>query len=645
MKFFFTVVCTNCVIYIITLLIPNIVNAYNTFTKPDSISAYSDRYSAILNIIKEFEHEIPTKLDKEDVPGFAMAVVVPDIVLWSKCYGYSDDDRKKPVDFQTIFSVQSISKTYTATAIMHAAQNGILDLNVPIKQYLPNFTVNSPYNKDPFSIITLKHLLNHRAGFTHEAPIGNNFDASFNSFEEHVFSIQNTWLKFPVGEQYSYSNLGIDIAGYILEKVSGLPFHVYVRINILEPLGMMNSSFNTDWILSNKNRAIGHDEIFIDIPEAIPIIPSGGFYSSINDMARYVQFHLNKGMVGDSVILLEPEWLDTMYTIPFAYPGQKFGYGLGIGLRGVNKSLMLNHGGGGFGFLSLMMWFPEYDFGIITLSNTTDHNLQDMLAMDLGERILNHIKKQRGIAEEPDLTGFPPTPPRKSLPVEFGPNKTEWQKYTGLYRIKAFGQAVWKIDLKIINGYLNFNGQQLEEHLPGLFFDPDGEAIDMRGKIPTYRNIRMVKINIPTFAKVSLIIVVVVLLMFIVGWPVIYLCKKHIVKMREGSQNKWPIAYTITGYLISLIILSYAYLLIYEIPFALYETYPWYYRYPIYIKIVLLMPFMATFMGVILLITSFGSWRKILGIRTERILYSLLAAASLIFILLLIHWQQFGTFG
>ena len=98
--------------------------------------------------------------------------------------------------------------------------------------YLPDFTVNSRFEEDPCDKMTLTLLLNHRAGFTHEAPMGNNYDASFTSFEDHVLSIQDTWLRFPVGERFSYSNLGIDLAGYVLQVVSGMPFHAYVQQHI-----------------------------------------------------------------------------------------------------------------------------------------------------------------------------------------------------------------------------------------------------------------------------------------------------------------------------------------------------------------------------------------------------------------------------
>jgi CubicO group peptidase (beta-lactamase class C family) len=526
---------------------------------------------------------------------------------------------------------------------MHAVQEGILDLNVPVKEYLPEFNIYSRFDEDPLSKITIKHLLSHKAGFTHEAPIGNNFDASFSSFKEHVLSISDTWLKFPVGERYSYSNLGIDLAGWILEKQSGIPFHEYVRINLLEPLGMNNSSFDTDWILNNNNRARGHSSIFLHIPEAIPIIPSGGLYSSIKDMARYVQFHLNQGIGGDSQIL-RTDMLDTMYSIPYAYPGQQFGYALGIDRRGKNKTLMLNHGGGGFGFLSLMIWYPAYDFGVVTLSNTDDHNLQNDLAFEISDQILDYLKKARGVSNEPELSGLPPQTSIQTIPSGSGPNKPEWKKYTGMYRIRSFNQPVWKGIIKIKNGYLYYNDQPLEEFLPGLFFDPDGEAIDMRGEVPTYRNIILEKIEIPVWVRISNLIVMTISLSFILGWPVIYILNRNRFLNPAKDENNWPLMNTLIGYLISLLILAYLYLLFYEIPFALYETYPWYYRYPIYVKIVLVLPFITLLIGVYLLITSIKTWKFRIGHKIQRIFYVTLTGGTMLFILLLGHWKQFGTF-
>ena len=89
-------------------------------------------------------------------------------------------------------------------------------------------------------------LLSHTAGFTHEAPVGNNNELDPGEFDAHVRSISDTWLRFPVGTGYAYSNLGIDLAGYILERVEGKPFAEVMRDSLLEPLGMDRSTFDRD---------------------------------------------------------------------------------------------------------------------------------------------------------------------------------------------------------------------------------------------------------------------------------------------------------------------------------------------------------------------------------------------------------------
>jgi CubicO group peptidase (beta-lactamase class C family) len=95
-------------------------------------------------------------------------------------------------------------------------------------------------------------LLSHTAGFAHEAPYGSNFDHPAYSFEKHIASISDTWLKFPVGTRYSYSNLGIDLAGYILQMRSGMPFIQYVQEKVLDPLGMKNSTLDVSRIRSTS---------------------------------------------------------------------------------------------------------------------------------------------------------------------------------------------------------------------------------------------------------------------------------------------------------------------------------------------------------------------------------------------------------
>ena len=136
---------------------------------------------------------------EQDVPGLAVALVDKDRTLWLEGFGRLDGRGSAPVNADTIFSVQSMSKLFTATAVMQAVAAGRLDLDEPITTYLPGFTVHSAFEEHPERKITLRMLLSHTAGFTHEAPVGNNNELDPGDFDAHVRSISETWLRFPVG--------------------------------------------------------------------------------------------------------------------------------------------------------------------------------------------------------------------------------------------------------------------------------------------------------------------------------------------------------------------------------------------------------------------------------------------------------------
>jgi len=164
-----------------------------------------------------YDSIIPVLMKEQSIPALSIALVDQEGIVWSNCFGHIGTDT--PNTPETMFSIQSISKTFTSTAIMMAVGAGLVTLDTPVSEYIPDFSVKSYFDKDPMDIITLRHLLSHTAGLAHEAPIGNNYTIDTPSFEEHVNSIQQTYLRYPVGERYSYSNLGLDLAAYILQVV------------------------------------------------------------------------------------------------------------------------------------------------------------------------------------------------------------------------------------------------------------------------------------------------------------------------------------------------------------------------------------------------------------------------------------------
>jgi CubicO group peptidase (beta-lactamase class C family) len=462
-------------------------------------------------VLDQCRDSIPGRMKKCKIPGLSIAVVDREGVVWSAGFGRTGKG-SQPVTPETLFSIQSMSKTFTATAVMMAVQDGLVDLDTPIVKYLPEFTVHSRFEDKPQEKITLRHLLSHTAGFTHEAPVGNNMDCRYGSFDEHVLSIQQTWLRHRVGERYSYSNLGIDLAGYILQVRSGQPFVEYMKKKVFEPLGMPNSSMDYAVVNKSPNRARGHVAHVSKMPVEIPMVAAGGVYTSAAELARFVQFHLNRGVV-DGRVVLGAARLDTMYT---SSPVSRE-YGLGIGVGQKHDTYVLNHGGGGFGFLTIMMWYPEFGVGCLVLTNSTKHDDEHV---KIAAELLDELIARRLVAR--DTSGRIPTaeqlvgkdlklsPLPGPVPTHTPtPYKAEWKRYEGTYTVclrgfKLDGLATVATGLGLVrtgtkvtvaqkDGYLCLDKDKLEEYEPGLFFTPSGEVLDLRGPAPTWRNMKMQK--------------------------------------------------------------------------------------------------------------------------------------------------------
>ncbi|MGH8138066.1 MAG: serine hydrolase domain-containing protein [Steroidobacteraceae bacterium] len=354
---------------------------------------------------------------REDIPGVAVCLI-DEGKAWIEGFGVTDGGSNRRVVTDTIFSIQSTSKNFTATAIMLAVQRGLLDLDEPITAYLPDFTVHSRFELVPQRKMTLRHLLSHRAGFTHETPVGNNYEPAFPDFEAHVRSISQTWLRYPIGERYRYSNLGFDLAGYILQVRSGMPFAQWLRAKLFEPLGMSDSTAATDMYVRHHNRAVGHEKGYTTVPLKTPLIPSGGVYTSARDMAAYCRFHLNRGKADGQVILREDLW-DEMHG--FSFGGD---YGLGVirtELRHGDTALRLfSHRGGGFGFGSVFDYCPQAGLAWVALFNRPVS-----AAYRFGDGLVQAALTRRYGARKPRL------PSRDLAPIE--PTQQRLRQFVGNY--------------------------------------------------------------------------------------------------------------------------------------------------------------------------------------------------------------------
>lgn len=510
-----------------------------------------DGDAGVAAVIARYQERIPELMAEEDLPGLALAVVDGDRVVWQQGFGSTERDGGTPVTVDTLFSVQSMTKTFTATAVMQAAQAGRLDLDEPITTYLPGFTVHSAFEPHPERRITLRMLLGCTAGFTHEAPLGNNYEPEPGAFDAHVRSISKTWLRFPVGSGYAYANLGFDLAGAILERVYGKPYPALMRDSLLAPLGMRHSTFDRARVHATTDRAVGHSDDPVRPSVDVPMMASGGLWSTAADLARFLGLQLGNGTLHGRT-LVDAAMVREMRTVPAPDQGAPAGYALGVARthwRAGQYLNLFNHGGGGYGFLSDLWWLPQLQLGIAVLTNSTEHDLQGTLALDIlhalvtepgsrfRQRMLD-LPTQSDVIE-PGGKFVPPTDladriSALALPTS-GAQAARWSDYPELYRTGepgAMSPDYPPSRFYVESGVPYFDSSEdgtavrhrLTEFRPGLFLAENGETLDLRAPSPRWRGLDLNPVTDgPLTGQWALLVGVVVvaagwLLADCVGW-------------------------------------------------------------------------------------------------------------------------------
>jgi CubicO group peptidase (beta-lactamase class C family) len=183
---------------------------------------------------KLIQHEIREK----QLPGFSIALVDDQQIVWAQGLGFADPDNKTPATAETVYRVGSVSKLYTAIGIMQQVERGHLNLDAPVSEYLPSFHPANPFDKP----ITLRELMSHRAGLVREPPVGSYFDGSQPALAEVVNSLNATQLVYEPGAHTKYSNAGDAVAGRVLEVITKEPYTRYLQDSVLKPLQLAHSA-------------------------------------------------------------------------------------------------------------------------------------------------------------------------------------------------------------------------------------------------------------------------------------------------------------------------------------------------------------------------------------------------------------------
>ncbi len=237
------------------------------------------------------------------IPGFALGIVRGNQVVYLRGYGVADP-AGKPVTPQTPFIIGSITKSFTALALMQLVEQGKVELDAPVQRYIPWFHLA---NYDASARLSLRHLLYHTSGisrFVGRELLAGRGDASL---EERVRELRSVKFLHPVGEVFQYSNVNYLVLGLVVQVVSGQPYGEYVREHILRPLQMHHSFVSEADALLN-GMAQGYRWWFgMPFPANVPylpdVLPAGFLLCSAEDMAHYLIVHINGGQYGEVSIL------------------------------------------------------------------------------------------------------------------------------------------------------------------------------------------------------------------------------------------------------------------------------------------------------------------------------------------------------
>jgi CubicO group peptidase (beta-lactamase class C family) len=319
-----------------------------------------------------FDGLIQGQLRERTIAGATLAVVGGGEVLFTKGYGWADVDARSPVDPEaTLFRLASVTKLFTFTAVMQLVEEGRLDLETDVNDYL-DFPVPNTYPEP----VTLFHLMTHTAGF--EEDLRNLF-----TFDPERMGPLDEWVKAnlpqrvrPPGTFSVYSNYGTALAGYIVERVSGLPWEDYIERRILEPLGMERTTGREP-----LPEALASELSLGYMPrggrfEAMPLelspggAPAGSMSSTAADMATFMLAFLGGGAVGEARIL-EEGTVALMLSRHFGHDPRLPGYGLGFFEMSSHGVRIMGHGGNTGWFHNVLALFPEHDLGFFVSFNTT----------------------------------------------------------------------------------------------------------------------------------------------------------------------------------------------------------------------------------------------------------------------------------
>jgi CubicO group peptidase (beta-lactamase class C family) len=316
----------------------------------------------------------------DNLPGISVGIVKDQELIWSKGYGKADIAKNIPAQANTIYSVCSISKLFTAVAIMQLRDAGKLRLDDEVSAVLPWFSIKqSSADSGP---ITIRSLLTHSSGLPRESDFPYWSDSNFPTKEQVIQKLKEQQTLYPVSTYFQYSNLGITLLGYIVEEISGLSYDEYINKNVIKPLQLADTRTYFPKELWQGRMATGYSDEsrkgerrMLDKFDTKGLAAAAGLTSTVDDLARFAswQFRLLKN---GGTEILKSSTLREMYNVHFMDPNWRTSWGLGFTVAQVDGKTYVSHGGYCPGYQTLIMINPKDKLAFIVMINAigTDPN-------------------------------------------------------------------------------------------------------------------------------------------------------------------------------------------------------------------------------------------------------------------------------
>ena len=320
---------------------------------PENINFDNKEYSEAFQLI---DYWLEAQKDYENLPGLTAIVTDKKETKWTGSFGFSDG--VQPMRVENTFSICSISKLFTAIAIMQLVEDGKINLDDPIQKVLPWFDIKNDFKDAPE--LTIKSILSHSSGLPRESnhPYWSWPDFPFPTKQDVIDELKNQEMLYPPSKYYQYSNLGLSLLGFIVEEVTQTNFDDYVNQNILIPLSMNNTKTYMSTEDYGKNLTLGYSSLNrdnerekVNFFNADGIAAAAGFTSNVEDLAKFARWQIDLVKSLEKNIL-SPETLKLMHEIHWDDKLTSVTRGLGFGVYNFDGENWVGHGGSCPGYRS-----------------------------------------------------------------------------------------------------------------------------------------------------------------------------------------------------------------------------------------------------------------------------------------------------